>query len=231
MYPSVEPHEQGTLEVGDGQRVYWEVCGNPAGKPAVVLHGGPGAGCSPWWRRLFDPSAYRVVLFDQRGCGRSVPHASTPTVDLTLNTTSHLVADIEALRDDLGIDRWLVLGGSWGSTLALAYAQRHPECVSEMVLFSVVTTTRREIEWITQHMGRLFPAEWVRFVKGGTQGVRMSDSWRPTADCCTTQTLSCEIKPPVTGVPGKTPTSSCIQTPRQTPAMRIRGSGWRSHAS
>lgn len=166
MYPGIEPHEHGTLEVGDAQEVYWEVCGNPAGKPAVVLHGGPGSGCSPWWRRLFDPSAYRIVLFDQRGCGRSVPHASEPTVDLASNTTSHLVADIEALRGHLGIERWLVVGASWGSTLSLVYAQRHPERVSEMVLFSVVTTTPREIEWITEHIGRLFPAEWMRFMNG-----------------------------------------------------------------
>lgn len=116
-YPEIEPYDQGVLEVGDGQRVYWETCGNPDGKPALVVHGGPGSGCTPWHRRLFDPAAYRVALFDQRGCGRSTPHASEPDIDLSTNTTQHLVADMERLRRELDIDRWLLLGGSWGSTL------------------------------------------------------------------------------------------------------------------
>jgi proline iminopeptidase len=154
------------LAVGDGNDIYWEQVGNPSGKPAVVLHGGPGSGASPWWRRMFDPDAYRVVLFDQRGCGRSTPHAADPAVDLSSNTTGHLIADIERLRDHLGIDRWLVLGGSWGSTLALAYSQAHPARVSEIVLFSVVTTTRREVEWVTREAGRLFPEQWERFRDG-----------------------------------------------------------------
>lgn len=132
----------------------------------MVLHGGPGSGSSPWWPRLFDPNAYRVLLFDQRGCGRSRPHASTPVADLTANTTHHLVDDIELLREHLGIERWLVLGGSWGSTLALAYAERHPSAVSALVLFSVVTTTRREVRWVTHDVGRFFPAEWLRFRDG-----------------------------------------------------------------
>jgi proline iminopeptidase len=166
LYPEIEPYAHGLLDAGDGNRVYWETCGNPAGKPAVVLHGGPGSGCTPGWRRFFDPAAYRVVLFDQRGCGRSTPHASDPRVDLSTNTTHHLLADIERLRHHLGVDRWLVFGGSWGSTLGLAYAERHPERVSEIVLFSVVTTTRREVEWVTRDMGRLFPAEWARFRAG-----------------------------------------------------------------
>jgi len=152
--------------VGDGNRVYWESRGDPHGKPAVVLHGGPGSGCSPAWLRYFDLDAYRVVLFDQRGCGRSTPHASDPAVDLSTNTTHHLLTDIERLRRHLGIDRWLVFGASWGSTLGLAYAERHPGQVSEVVLFSVVTTTRREVEWVTRDMGRLFPAEWCRFRDG-----------------------------------------------------------------
>jgi proline iminopeptidase len=162
-YPGIEPHDQGTLEVGDGNRVYWEVSGNPAGTPAVVLHGGPGSGATPGWRRLFDPARYRIVLFDQRGCGRSTPHASSPVIDLSTNTTHHLVADIELLRDFLGISQWLVLGGSWGSTLGLAYAERHPARVSALVLFSVVTTTRAEVEWITRDMRRFFPRQWARF--------------------------------------------------------------------
>jgi proline iminopeptidase len=166
LYPEVEPYEHGMLDVGDGNLVYWETCGNPAGKPAVVLHGGPGSGCTPGWRRYFDPAAYRIALFDQRGCGRSTPHASDPTVDLAANTTHHLLADIERLRRHLGVERWLVFGASWGSTLGLAYAENYPERVSEIVLFSVVTTTHREGEWVTRDMGRLFPAEWARFRDG-----------------------------------------------------------------
>src|SRR5688572_761096 len=157
MRPEIEPYDHGLLDVGDGHRLYWEVCGKPGGKPAVVLHGGPGSGCTPRWRRLFDPDRYRIVLFDQRGCGRSLPHASTSAVDLAANTTLHLVADIERLREYLGIERWLVLGSSWGSTLALAYAEAHPGAVSEMVLFSVVTTTRREVAWATRDVRRFFP--------------------------------------------------------------------------
>ncbi|MFI7606450.1 prolyl aminopeptidase [Micromonospora sp. NPDC049366] len=164
MYPPGEPYAHGLLDVGDGQRVYWETCGNPDGKPAVVLHGGPGSGATPGWRRYFDPARYRIVLVDQRGCGRSLPHAADPGVDLATNTTAHLVGDLERLRAHLDVDRWLVLGASWGSTLGLAYAQAHPERVSELVLFSVVTTSRREVEWITREMGRIFPAEWARFL-------------------------------------------------------------------
>jgi proline iminopeptidase len=165
-YPEIAHDDSGLLEVGDGHRIYWEACGVRGGKPAVVLHGGPGSGCGPRWRRLFDPRVYRIVLFDQRGCGRSVPHASGPGVDLTTNTTHHLIADVELLRRHLSIERWLVLGGSWGSTLALAYGQHHPQRVTELVLFSVVTTTRREVEWVTRHAGRFFPAQWARFRDG-----------------------------------------------------------------
>jgi proline iminopeptidase len=166
LYPATEPYDHGWLDVGDGQRVYWETCGNPGGKAAVVLHGGPGSGCTPRWRRFFDPQVYRVVLFDQRGCGRSMPLVDDPTVDLDTNTTHHLLADIERLREHLGIEHWLVLGGSWGSTLGLAYAEMHPDRVSELLLFSVVTTTSREVEWVTRDMGRVFPEQWSRFRDG-----------------------------------------------------------------
>jgi proline iminopeptidase len=166
LYPETEPYDRGMLDVGDGQLVYWEVCGNPDGKPAVVLHGGPGSGAGPWWRRYFDPAAYRLVLFDQRGCGRSTPDAAEPDIDLSTNTTHHLIGDIEQLRNHLGIERWLVFGGSWGATLGLAYAEQHPEAVSEIVLFSVTNTTQREVEWITREMGRIFPEEWARFRDG-----------------------------------------------------------------
>jgi proline iminopeptidase len=165
-FPEIEPYETGMLDVGDDHRLYWEVCGNPEGKPAVVLHGGPGSGCSTGMRRLFDPGDYRIVLFDQRNCGRSTPHASDPDVDLSTNTTVDLVEDCERIREHLGIDRWLVWGGSWGSTLGLAYAQTHPDRVTEMILVSVVTTTQREVDWVTRAMGRVFPEQWERF-RGG----------------------------------------------------------------
>ncbi len=166
LYPEIEPYDRGMLDVGDGNLVYWEACGHPDGKPAVVLHGGPGSGCTTGMRRYFDPDAYRIVLFDQRGCGRSTPHASDPAVDLTTNTTHHLLADMELLRRQLGIERWLVFGGSWGSTLGLAYAERNPERVSEIVLFSIATTRRREVAWVTRDVGRLFPEPWARFRAG-----------------------------------------------------------------
>jgi proline iminopeptidase len=152
--------------------VYWEVCGNREGKPAVVFHGGPGSGCTPGWRRYFDPAAYRIVLFDQRGCGRSTPHASDTSASLETNTSHHLLADIELLRAYLGIERWLVFGGSWGSNLGIAYAERHPERVSEAILFSIATTTQREVEWITRDVGRLFPAAWEQFRDGVPAGER-----------------------------------------------------------
>src|SRR5919198_6266529 len=165
LYPEIEPHDGGMLAVGDGNRLYWEACGDPRGKPAVVLHGGPGSGCTAWHWRLFDPGAYRVVLFDQRNCGRSTPHASLPDADLSANTTHHLLADLERLREHLGIERWLVLGGSWGSTLALAHAERHPERVTEMVLFGVTTRRREEFDWTFRGgVAKLFPQQWDRLV-------------------------------------------------------------------
>lgn len=171
-YPESTPYDRGTLDAGDGNSVYWEVGGDPRGKPAVVLHGGPGSGCRPSWRRYFDPGAYRSVLVDQRGCGRSGPDAADPAVDLSTNTTDHLIADLELLRAHLGIETWLVLGVSWGTTLGLAYAERHPGSVSELVLFSVVTTTRREVEWVTRDMGRVFPEQWERFRDGVPEAER-----------------------------------------------------------
>lgn len=165
-YPPVEPYEQGMLDVGDGNLVHWEVCGNPDGKPALVVHGGPGSGCSPRMREAFDPARYRTVLFDQRNCGRSTPHASDPAADLRHNTTHHLIADMERLRVHLGIERWLLYGGSWGSTLILAYAETHPERVSEIVIPSVTMTRRSEIDWLYRGVGRIFPEEWERFRDG-----------------------------------------------------------------
>lgn len=163
LYPEIEPSAHGMLAVGDGNQIYWEVVGNPAGKPALALHGGPGSGSDPWWRRLFDPDIYRIVLFDQRGCGLSTPNAGEPDTDLSVNTTTHLIGDIELLRELLEIERWLILGGSWGSTLGLAYAEAHPERVSELVLFSLTTTSRSEVEWATRGIGGLLPDGWARF--------------------------------------------------------------------
>ncbi|MFI9451929.1 prolyl aminopeptidase [Amycolatopsis sp. NPDC052450] len=164
MYPEIEPYASGHLNTGDGNLVYWEECGNPDGKPVVFLHGGPGGGCSPSHRRLFDPSAYRIVLFDQRGCGRSLPHTSA-SGDLSSNTTWHLVEDIERLRRSLGISRWQVFGGSWGSTLALAYAEKHPERVSELVLRGVFTLRSSELRWYYRGgAANVFPDLWEKFM-------------------------------------------------------------------
>jgi proline iminopeptidase len=166
-YPPIDPYAHGLLDVGDANHVYWETCGNPDGKPALVVHGGPGGGCTTGMRRFFDPARYRIVLFDQRGCGRSTPHASDPATDMSVNTTDHLIADMELLRQHLGIDRWLLQGGSWGSTLLLAYAQRHPERVSAIVINGVTMTRRSEIEWLYRGVGRFFPAEWDAFHAAG----------------------------------------------------------------
>jgi proline iminopeptidase len=165
-FPPIEPYDHGMLDVGDGHRVYWEVCGNPDGKPALVLHGGPGSGCTPSHRRLFDPELYRIVLFDQRNCGRSTPHASDPAVDLSTNTTGHLLADIETLRRHLGVEKWMLFGQSWGVTLGTAYALHHPDRVSECVFASITTTRPSEIHWLYHGAGQFFPDEWYRFREG-----------------------------------------------------------------
>jgi proline iminopeptidase len=166
MRDAVEPYDHGWLSVGDGHELYWERCGRPGAKPVVVLHGGPGGGCSAGMRRVLDPARFDLVLFDQRGCGRSRPFAGEAVADLSANTTHHLVADIERLRRHLDVERWLVVGLSWGTTLALAYAEAFPEVVTEMVLVSVTTTSRREVEWITRGVGRLFPESWKLFRDG-----------------------------------------------------------------
>lgn len=166
MFPSIEPFEHGMLDVGDSQKIYWECSGNPNGKPVIYLHGGPGSGCRPNSRRYFDPVKYKIVLMDQRGCGRSIPHPEKPK-DLAVNTTKHLIEDIERLRAYLRIDCWGVLGGSWGTTLGLAYAQAFPHRVSALILACVTTTSRREVEWITRHVGGLFPEQWERFASVG----------------------------------------------------------------
>jgi len=171
-FPAIEPYDSGLLDVGDGHRVFWECCGNPQGRPALFLHGGPGAGCSPGARRYFDPAVFRIVLFDQRGSGRSRPLAGEPDADLATNTTAHLLADIEGLRAHLGVEDWTVLGVSWGTTLGLAYAQAYPRHVRALVLALVTTTSRREVEWITRGVGRIFPREWERFVAAVPEALR-----------------------------------------------------------
>ncbi|WP_158883220.1 prolyl aminopeptidase [Amycolatopsis anabasis] len=175
LYPMIEPHDEGMLDVGDGNHVYWAVCGNPAGKPALIVHGGPGSGCTPGLRRYFDPDRYRIVLLDQRGCGRSTPHASDPATDMSHNTTEHLLSDMERLREHLGIERWLLFGGSWGSTLILAYAERHPHRVSEIVISGVTTTRHSEIDWLYRGVGCFFPEEWERFRDGVPESDRDGD--------------------------------------------------------
>lgn len=165
FYPELSPTASGMLEVGDGQSIYWEESGNPAGKPAVFLHGGPGGESTPKHRRLFDAAKYRIILLDQRGSGKSLPHASDVTADLSSNTTWHLVADLEKLRQHLGVDRWLVLGGSWGSALALAYAETHPTRVTELVLRGIFTLRRSELEWFYEGGAeQFFPDLWEQFV-------------------------------------------------------------------
>ncbi|MFD9137974.1 prolyl aminopeptidase [Streptomyces bottropensis] len=172
LYPEIEPYDHGLLDVGDGNRVYWEVCGNPRGRPAVVLHGGPGSRANAWFPRLFDPEAYRIVLLDQRGCGRSTPPASAYETDMTVNTTDHLIADLELLRRHLGIGRWLVWGVSWGSALGLRYAQTHPEAVTELVLTGVTSASDAEVALLTRGLGQYFPEAFERFLAELPEGER-----------------------------------------------------------
>lgn len=161
LFPEIEPYDSGHLRVDELHSVYYEQCGNPRGKPAVFVHGGPGGGSNPVHRRFWDPRVYRIVLFDQRGCGRSTPHA-----ELRNNTTWHLIDDMERVREHLGIERWQVFGGSWGSTLGLAYAQQHPERVTEMVLRGIFLLRRDEIDWYYQEgASRIFPEAWETYLE------------------------------------------------------------------
>ncbi|MGI5507052.1 prolyl aminopeptidase [Lentzea sp. CA-135723] len=158
----MEPYDHGLLDVGDGHHVYWETVGNPDGKPAVFLHGGPGSP-SKGARRSLDPAKYRIVIFHQRGCGLSTPHASDPAVSMSANTTDALIADMELLRAHLGVEKWLLYGGSWGTTLAVAYAQRHPDRVSELILIALTLSSAGEIDWLYRGVARFFPEAWARF--------------------------------------------------------------------
>ncbi|MEM9173174.1 MAG: prolyl aminopeptidase [Pseudomonadota bacterium] len=160
VYPSIEPYETDFLDVGDGHQLYYEQSGNPQGKPVIALHGGPGGGSTPGMRQFFDPARYRIVLLDQRGAGKSTPHAS-----LEANTTAHLIADIEQLRETLGIERWQVFGGSWGSTLSLAYAQAHPQRVTELVLRGIFMLRKQEIDWFYQEgASHIYPDRWQAYL-------------------------------------------------------------------
>lgn len=175
LYPAIEPYETGMLDVGDGHTLYWERAGTRGAKPAVMLHGGPGGGCSPDHRRQWDPDKYDVLLFDQRGCGRSTPFAS-----LEANTTWDLVADMEALREMCGWDRWQVFGGSWGSTLSLSYAITHPERVTELILRGIFLSHQKELDWLTRFgASELYPEEWDRFVAhvNGIEGEDMTERY------------------------------------------------------
>lgn len=179
MYPDIQSYDRGLLDTGDGNSIYWECCGNPTGKPAVYLHGGPGSGCTPGARRFFNPETFRIVLFDQRGCGRSRPLLNDRS-QLAGNTTQHLIRDIELLRAHLSIERWAILGVSWGTTLALAYAQTCPERVNALVLACVTTTSHAEVEWLTRGVARIFPQEWESFashIPMSLRGERIVDAY------------------------------------------------------
>ncbi|MGB3772828.1 MAG: prolyl aminopeptidase [Rhodococcus sp. (in: high G+C Gram-positive bacteria)] len=175
LYPAIDPYDSGMLDVGEGQRLYWETSGNPDGAPVVFVHGGPGGGTGPDQRRYFDPSAYRVMLFDQRGCGNSTPHVADGA-DLSVNTTGRSIADMEALREHLGVDTWSVFGGSWGSTLSLAYAQAHPSRVTSLVLRGIFLLRESEIDWYYRGgAGHLFPEQWEKFLAPVPEADRGSD--------------------------------------------------------
>ncbi|MBC8268066.1 MAG: prolyl aminopeptidase [Rhodospirillaceae bacterium] len=180
LYPALNPKRSGMLDVGDGHQIYWEQSGNPDGQPVIFLHGGPGAGCSPTHRRFFDPAHYRIVLFDQRGCGKSTPHASIEN-----NTTDDLIADIEILRQHLRIERWLVFGGSWGSTLALAYGIHHPDRCRDFVLRGIFLGTAGELDWFINGIAMIFPEahrDFKNFLPAGEQDQLMESYYRRLTD-------------------------------------------------
>lgn len=179
MFPPIEPFKTGILEVADGNRIYWEASGNPNGKPALYLHGGPGGGVSGRYRGHFDPGKFLIVSLDQRGCGRSLPLATDSPAALAGNTTQAIISDLEALREHMGVNQWLLLGVSWGTHLALAYAQVHPGRISEIILAAVGLANRETVEWITEHMGHIFPGEWAEFeqASGRKPGQRLIDAY------------------------------------------------------
>lgn len=226
LYPEITPFDQGTLQVDDRHTLYFEQCGNPQGKPVVMLHGGPGGGCNTKMRRFHDPAKYRIVLFDQRGAGRSTPHA-----DLTDNTTWDLVADIERLRAHLGIERWQVFGGSWGSTLALAYAQTHPQQVTELVLRGIFLLRRWELEWFYQEgASRLFPDAWEHYIAAIPVEER-HDLISAFHRRLTSSDEATRLAAAKAWSVWKAPPASCMWTRISSPGMRTRTSRWPSHVS
>ena len=176
-YPEIKPYRTGFADAGGAHRIYFEESGNPNGKPAMVLHGGPGSGCSDGNRRYFDPEAYRIILMDQRNCGRSLPHACEHNIDLSENTTHHLVNDLELVRKELGVEQWLIQGASWGSVLALVYAERFPERVSDLILLSIGTGRRSETDLMTTGLGRIFPEAWEEFASFAGSAERIIDRY------------------------------------------------------
>ncbi|MGW4488243.1 prolyl aminopeptidase [Amycolatopsis sp. NPDC004368] len=174
-FPLYDPYDQGLLDVGEGNRIHWEASGNPDGKPVVCVHGGPGGGLTSNSRKGFDPEKFHVIQFDQRGCGKSEPNVADPAVILEHNTTHHLIADLERLREHLGVEKWMLFGGSWGPTLMLAYAERHPQRVSEMVFIAAFTSTPDEVDWLYRGAGRLLPREWEDFRAGVPEADRDGD--------------------------------------------------------
>ena len=209
LYPEIEPYDSGFLKVSELHTLYYEQSGNPNGKPVVFLHGGPGGGTNPKCRRFFDPAVYRIVLFDQRGCGKSTPHA-----ELTDNTTWHLVSDIERLREHLGITQWQVFGGSWGSTLSLAYAQTHPDKVTELVLRGIFMLRRWELEWFYQKgCDALYPDAWETYLAAIPE-VERGDLMRRAH-----------------GPSGKARPASCIRMKPLSAVAAKTNSRWRSRAS
>jgi pimeloyl-ACP methyl ester carboxylesterase len=226
LYPAIKPYRSGWLRVSPTHEIYWEESGNARGKPAVFVHGGPGAGSSPQARSFFDPKRYRIVVFDQRGCGRSRPHAS-----LEDNTTWHLVADMEQLRRHLEIERWLVFGGSWGSTLALAYAEAHPKRVSELVLRGIFMLRKAEIDWFYQQgASAIFPDRWEGYL-GRSRSANAATSWpRTTADSPRrTATRSSPLPGP--GRSGRPRPASCTPTRTTSTSGARRNSRLRWRAS
>lgn len=231
LYPPIEPYEHGMMDVGHGHQVYWEECGNPEGKPALVIHGGPGSGATPAWRRYFDPDRYRLILFDQRGCGRSTPHAADTHLALEANTTSDLLADIEQLRELRRTERWLLFGGSWGVTLGLAYTEMHSNRVSEAIFFSITAGTRKELDWITRQAGRFFPEAWANFQDGVAMTDRDDDLADAYARLLASPDPGYERRPPATGAHGRRRTWLSVPARDRRLATRTPGSGWRSRAS
>ena len=225
-YPEIEPYAEGWLATTDGQRIHWETSGRPDGKPAVVFHGGPGPGIGPGMRRLFDPDRYRIVQFDQRGCGRSTPSAAEPDVDLSVNTTDRLLDDIERLREHLGIERWLVQGASWGSILALAYAEAYRRTSQELIVWGVTTGRWSEFDWIFDGGASVFfPAEWERLSRPSPEEERTGRPGRRTCAGCSTRTRRSTKRRRSTGPLGVGNARLAAVVAEVDPMFEIRRSG------